>query len=79
MVPLFRASPILALVQACWTMKETDSENLAPMVFFPTLRNVVSEKEQRGSRVISVLAQRAASEGPRWTRAVETTQPPRMH
>jgi len=46
-------------------MNETDSENLAPMVFFPTLRNAVSEKEQRGSRVVSVLAQRVASEGPR--------------
>lgn len=57
-------------------MNGTDSKNLAPMVFFPTLRNAVSEKEQRGSRVVSVLAQRAVADSPRWTRAVETTQPP---
>jgi len=54
-------------------MNEIDSKNLAPMVFFPMLRNAVSEKEQRGSRVICVLAQGAASEGHRWTCVVETT------
>ncbi len=27
-------------------MNEIDSKNLAPMVFFPMLRNVVSEKER---------------------------------
>jgi len=42
------------------------------MVFFPMLRNAVSEKEQRGSRVVSVLAQGAASEGHPWTCVVET-------
>jgi hypothetical protein len=47
-----RASPILAFVQACRTMNEEDSKKLDPMAFFLTLRNAVSEKEQRGSRVV---------------------------
>ena len=54
-------------------MNGTDSKNLAPMVFVSTLRNAATEGEPRGSRVVSVLAQRAASEGSRWTRAVATT------
>jgi hypothetical protein len=54
-------------------MNEEDSKKLDPMAFFLTLRNAVSEKEQRGSRVVSVLAQRAVADFPRWTRAVEST------
>jgi hypothetical protein len=34
------------------------------------------QKKARGGWMISVLAQRAASEGPRWTRAVRIIQAP---
>ncbi len=33
-------------------------------------------KEERGGLVVLLLAQRAASEGPRWTRAVEDNRGP---